>query len=176
MKEIAKAIKDQKMTYTIKTIDTAFTLTAFGVSFDDFNDWAGNAKKTAELMADITADGSLEALLVAGDGVFMQINTAGMNGKAWRGFGVRGNIDADGAEKIQVSAQEHAIFSKTGTDKAVIADQLTGEVFGGAIGEVMAAGYEYKVADGGVGYNFTTVVENTDGSFTAEMWIPVVKK
>ncbi|MDR0299306.1 MAG: GyrI-like domain-containing protein [Streptococcaceae bacterium] len=163
------------MTYTIQTINAPFQLTAYGVSFDDFNDWAGNAKKTAELMTAITADGSLDKLLAAGDGVFMQINSAAQGGKPWRGFGVKGDIDMAGTVKIAIHAQEHAVFSKVGADKASLADQLTGEVFGGAMREMIAAGYQYKVEDDSMGYNFTTVTENTDGSFTAEMWIPVVK-
>ncbi|MDR0297770.1 MAG: GyrI-like domain-containing protein [Streptococcaceae bacterium] len=163
------------MTYTLKTIDNAFKLTAFGVTFDDFNDWAGNAKLTSALMEKLTTDGSLASLLAAGDGIFMQINSASQDGKAWRGYGVRGDIDTAGATKIEVQAQEHAVFVKTGADKATLADQLTGEVFGGAIGEIIADGYEYKPV-AGAGYNFTRVLENADGTFTAEMWLPVVKK
>ncbi|WP_222705836.1 MULTISPECIES: hypothetical protein [unclassified Lactococcus] len=69
------------MTYLIKTMEHNFKMTAFGTSFDDFNDWEGNAKKTASLKEEITATGKLSALTALSDGQSYQINYV-LNGKA----------------------------------------------------------------------------------------------
>ncbi|MCQ6564102.1 hypothetical protein [Paenibacillus mendelii] len=50
--------------YSIKTISENYKMTAFGVSLEDYNDWAGNAAKTATKKAEITeARRSLSALV-----------------------------------------------------------------------------------------------------------------
>jgi len=60
--------------YSIKTISENYKMTAFGVPFDDFNDWAGNAAKTAAKKAEIVENGKLAELLALADGQEYQIN------------------------------------------------------------------------------------------------------
>ena len=156
------------MTYEIKTVNPEYIVTAYGVTLGDFNDWEGNNKKIAALKAEIEDNGSLEKLLSLADGKLLQLNSAATNGGPWRGFGVKGDFDIAGTEKITILAKDHAVFSATVSSKETGADELTGKVFGGMIGEL--TGYKY------VGpYNLTTVTEQADGTFLAEMWLPVEK-
>lgn len=155
------------MTYTIETIAAPFILTSLGVQMDDFNDWAGNAAKVASKKAEITENGALADLLALSDGQLFQVNSAA-SGKPYRGFAAKGDFAVEGAEKINILAQEHAVFSTVGTDAEKLADVLTGQVFGGGIQEL--DGYKYVGS-----YNFTTVKAQTGGNFKAEMWLPVVK-
>jgi hypothetical protein len=155
------------MTYTIKTIETAYKMTALGVQMEDFNDWAGNAAKIAAKKTEITENGALAELLALGDGQLFQVNS-GAGGKPYRGFAVKGEFDVEGARVLDINAQEHAVFSGIFDDEATAADQITGHVFGGGVQEL--DGYKY------VGpYNFTSVVAQADGTFLAEMWLPVAK-
>src|SRR4051812_36028133 len=88
---------ENKMTnYSIKTISENYKMTAFGVSFDDYNDWGGNAAKTAAKKAEITENGKLAELLALADGQEYQINY-NLDRKPWRGFGVMGEFNVEGA-------------------------------------------------------------------------------
>lgn len=147
------------MSYRIETIDTNFKMTAFGVTFDDFNDWAGNAAKTAARKAEITENGSLSNLTAAAlDHQEYQINYV-INGKAWRGFGVKGEFVTDDTEILQFLSGDYIVVSGSST-----IDQLTNEFFGGIINEIT----DYKYVGPG---NFAFV--KSDG--TTELWLRAEK-
>lgn len=158
------------MTFEMKNIEAAFTITTLGVALGNFNDFAGNNAKIAALKAEIESTGALQKLLDMGDGRLMQVNSANTNGQPYRGFGVRGDFDVENSEKITVLAKEHAVFKEIVSSVETGADELTGKVFGGLIGELAAGGYKY------VGpYNFTEVIVREDGAIEAEIWLPVEK-
>ncbi|MDR6552169.1 hypothetical protein [Paenibacillus qinlingensis] len=147
--------------YAIKTISENYKMTGFGVTFDDFNDWAGNAAKTAAKKAEITENGKLAELLALTDGQEYQINYV-VDGKAWRGFGVMGEFEVEGAVVLDFLAGEYIVVPGTGADKDRLADEITGKVFGGLLQEIK----EYKYVGPG---NATFVKANETGEFYGEM-------
>ncbi|NOU63478.1 hypothetical protein GC096_05385 [Paenibacillus sp. LMG 31461] len=149
--------------YSIKTISENYKMTAFGVSFDDFNDWAGNAAKTAAKKAEITENGKLAELLALADGQEYQINY-NFDHKPWRGFGVMGEFNVEGTVVLDFLAGEYIVVPGTGADKERLADEITGKVFGGLIQEIT----EYKYVGPG---NSTFVKANETGEFYGEMWL-----
>ncbi|WP_135547404.1 hypothetical protein [Paenibacillus cymbidii] len=154
-------------TYSIQTISENYKMTAFGVSFEDFNDWAGNAAKTAAKKAEITENGKLAELLALADGQEYQINYV-INGKAWRGFGVMGEFDVEGAVVLDFLAGDYIVVPGTGADKNRLADEITGKFFGGMMQEIT----DYKYVGPG---NSTFVKAAENGEFYGEMWLRAKK-
>ncbi|RKN81944.1 hypothetical protein [Paenibacillus ginsengarvi] len=153
--------------YSIKTISENYKMTAFGVTFQDFNDWAGNAAKTAAKKAEITENGELAKLLALADGQEYQINYV-VDGKAWRGFGVMGEFEVEGAVVLDFLAGDYLVVPGTGANKDRLADEITGKVFGGMLQEIK--NYQY-VGPG----NSTFVQAAENGEFYGEMWLRVKK-
>ncbi|WP_219836137.1 hypothetical protein [Paenibacillus sp. R14(2021)] len=153
--------------YAIKTISENYKMTAFGVSLEDYNDWAGNAAKTAAKKAEITENNKLAELLTLADGQEYQINYV-VNGKAWRGFGVMGEFDAGGADVLDILAGDYLVVPGTSADKDRLADEITGKVFGGLLQEIT----DYKYVGPG---NSTFVKAAENGEFYGEMWLRVQK-
>lgn len=149
--------------YSIKTISEDYKMTAYGVSFDDYNDWAGNAAKTSAKKTEITENGKLAELLALADGQEYQINY-NLDHKPWRGFGVMGEFNVEGAVVLDFLAGEYIVVPGTGADKDRLADEITGKVFGGLIQEIT----EYKYVGPG---NSTFVKANETGEFYGEMWL-----
>lgn len=153
--------------YSIKTISESYKMTGFGVAFEDYNDWAGNAAKTAAKKIEITDNGKLAELLALADGQEYQINYV-IGGKPWRGFGVMGEFDVDGGVVLQFLAGDYLVVPGTGADKDRLADEITGKVFGGMLQEIT----DYKYVGPG---NFTFVKADANGGFYGEMWLRVNK-
>jgi len=153
--------------YSIKTISENYKMTGFGVSFEDFNDWAGNAAKTAAKKAEITENGKLAELLALADGQEYQINYV-INGKAWRGFGVMGEFDVEDAAVLDFLAGDYLVVPGTGADKERLADEITGKVFGSMLQEIT----DYKYVGPG---NSTFVKADDNGTFYGEMWLRAKK-
>ncbi|NIK67297.1 hypothetical protein [Paenibacillus sp. BK720] len=153
--------------YSIKTISENYKMTAFGVSFEDFNDWAGNAAKTAAKKAEITENGKLAELRALADGQEYQINYV-LEGKAWRGFGVMGDFKVEDAVVLDFLAGDYLVVPGTGADKDSLADQITGKVFGGLLQEIT----DYKYVGPG---NSTFVKAAENGEFYGEMWLRAKK-
>ncbi|MCK9860205.1 MULTISPECIES: hypothetical protein [Paenibacillus] len=153
--------------YSIKTISENYKMTAFGVSFEDFNDWAGNAAKTAAKKAEITENGKLAELLALADGQEYQINYV-LDGKAWRGFGVMGDFKVEDAIVLDFLAGDYLVVPGTGSNKDSLADEITGKVFGGLLQEVT----DYKYVGPG---NSTFVKAAENGEFYGEMWLRAKK-
>ena len=153
--------------YSIQTISENYKMTAFGVSLEDYNDWAGNAAKTAAKKAEITENGKLAELLALADGQEYQINYV-IGGKAWRGFGVRGAYDVEGTVILDFLAGDYLVVPGTGADKDRLADEITGKVFGGLLQEIT----DYKYVGPG---NSTFVKAAEDGTFYGEMWLRAKK-
>ncbi|MCU6710940.1 hypothetical protein M6D81_19780 [Paenibacillus sp. J5C_2022] len=151
--------------YSIKTITENYKMTAFGVTLEDYNDWAGNAAKTAAKKAEITENGKLAELLALADGQEYQINHA-VDRKAWRGFGVMGEFNVEGAVVLDFLAGDYLVVPGSGADKDRLADEITGNVFGGMLEEITA--YKY-VGPGNA--TFVRAVEN--GEYYGEMWLRV---
>ncbi|MEY8444550.1 hypothetical protein AALA52_09985 [Lactococcus ileimucosae] len=156
------------MNYTITHIPEDYKMTAFGVTFEDFNDWAGNAQKTAQLKQSIIENGALAELAKKSDGQIYQINYANEAG-ARRGFGVMGAFsEVANTDVFEFLAGDYLVFEMTGDDKNTLADQLTGYVFGQALSEIT----EWQYIGPG---NATATSENPDGSFTATMTLRAQK-
>lgn len=153
--------------YSIRTISENYKMTALGVSFEDFNDWAGNAARTAAKKAEITENGKLAELLALADGQEYQINYV-IDGKAWRGFGVMGEFDVEGAVVLDFLAGDYLIVPGTGADKDRLADEITGRIFGGMLQEIT----DYKYVGPG-NSTFVKAIEN--GEFYGEMWLRAQK-
>ncbi|MGE6229907.1 hypothetical protein [Paenibacillus chitinolyticus] len=153
--------------YSIQTISENYKMTAFGVSLEDYNDWAGNAAKTAAKKAEITENGKLAKLLALADGQEYQINYV-LDGKAWRGFGVRDAYDVEDAVVLDFLAGDYLVVPDTGSDKDRLADEITGKVFGGLLQEIT----DYKYVGPG---NSTFVKAIEAGKFYGEMWLRVKK-
>lgn len=153
--------------YTIQTIPENYKMTGFGVILEDYNDWAGNAAKTAAKKAEITENGKLAELLALAEGQVYQINYV-LDGKAWRGFGVMGAYDVEGTVVLDFLAGDYLVVPGTGADKDALADEITGKVFGGLLQEVT----DYKYVGPG---NATFVKPAEDGKFYGEMWLRVQK-
>jgi hypothetical protein len=153
--------------YSIKTISENYKMTAFGVSLEDYNDWAGNAAKTAAKKAEITENGKLAELLAIADGQEYQINYA-IDHKAWRGFGVMGEFDMEGAVVLDFLAGDYLVVPGTGTNKDRLADEITGKVFSGMLQEIT----DYKYVGPG---NSTFIKAAENGEFYGEMWLRVKK-
>ena len=153
--------------YSIKTISENYKMTAFGVSFEDFKDWAGNAAKTAAKKAEITENGKLAELLALADGQEYQINYV-IDGKAWRGFGVMGEFDVEGAVVLDFLAGDYLVVPGTGADKDRLDDEITGKFFGGMMQEIT----DYKYVGPG---NSTFVKTAENGEFFGEMWLRAEK-
>jgi hypothetical protein len=147
--------------YSIQTVSENYKMTAFGVLLEDYNDWSGNAAKTAAKKAEITENGKLAELLALADGQEHQINYV-IDGKAWRGFGVMGAYDVEGAVVLDFLAGDYLVVPGTGVDKDRLADEITGKVFGGLLQEI--TDYQY-VGPG----NSTFVKAVEDGTFYGEM-------
>lgn len=153
--------------YSIKTISENYKMTAFGVSLEDYNDWAGNAAKTAAKKAEITENGKLAELLALADGQEYQINYV-IDGKAWRGFGAMGEFDVEGAVVLNFLAGDYLVVPGTGAVKDRLADEITGKVFSGMLQEII----DYKYVGPG---NSTFVKAAENGEFYGEMWLRVKK-
>ncbi|MFC4102104.1 hypothetical protein [Paenibacillus xanthanilyticus] len=153
--------------YSIQSISENYKMTAFGVTLEDYNDWAGNAAKTAAKKAEITENGKLAELLALADGQEYQINYS-LGGKAWRGFGVMGEFDLEGAVVLDFLAGDYLVVPGTGADKDGLADEITGHVFGGMLQQI--TDYRY------VGPGNATFVKAADhGEYYGEMWLRVKK-
>ncbi|QHW32253.1 hypothetical protein GZH47_16545 [Paenibacillus rhizovicinus] len=153
--------------YSIQTISENYKMTAFGVLLEDYNDWAGNAAKTAAKKAEITENGKLAELLALADGQEYQINYV-IDGKAWRGFGVMGEFDAEDTIVLDFLAGDYIVVPGTGADKDRLADEITGKVFGGMMQEIT----DYKYVGPG---NSTFVKAADNGEFYGEMWLRAKK-
>ena len=153
--------------YSIQTISENYKMTAFGVTLEDYNDWAGNAAKTAAKKAEITENGKLAELLALAGGQEYQINYI-LSGKAWRGFGVMGEFDVDGAVVLDFLAGDYLVVPGTSADKDRLADEITGKVFGGMLQQIT----DYKYVGPG---NSTFVKAAEHGEFYSEMWLRVKK-
>lgn len=153
--------------YTIQSIPENYKMTGFGVILEDYNDWAGNAAKTAAKKAEITENGKLAELLALADGQAYQINYV-LDGKAWRGFGVMGAYDVEGTVVLDFLAGDYLVVPGTGADKDTLADEITGKVFGGLLQEIK----DYKYVGPG---NATFVKPAEDGTFYGEMWLRAQK-
>jgi hypothetical protein len=153
--------------YSIKTISENYKMTGYGVLLEDYNDWAGNAAKTAAKKAEITENGKLAELLALADGQEYQINYV-IDGKAWRGFGVMGEHEVEGAVVLDFLAGDYLVVPGTGADKDRLADEITGKVFGGLLQEIT----DYKYVGPG---NSTFVKAAEDGEFYGEMWLRAKK-
>jgi hypothetical protein len=153
--------------YSIKTISENYKMTAFGVSLEDYNDWAGNAAKTAAKKAEITENGKLAELLVLANGQEYQINYV-MDGKGWRGFGVMGEFDVEGVVVLDFLAGDYLVVPGTGADKDRLSDEITGKVFGGMLQEIT----DYKYVGPG---NSTFVKAAENSEFYGEMWLRAKK-
>ncbi|SDX92937.1 hypothetical protein [Paenibacillus sp. CF384] len=153
--------------HSIQTISENYKMTAFGVTLEDYNDWAGNAAKTAAKKAEITENGKLAELLALADGQEYQINFA-IDRKAWRGFGVMGEFEVEGAIVLEFLAGDYLVVPGTGADKDRLADEITGKVFSGMLEEIT----DYKYVGPG---NSTFVKADENGKFYGEMWLRVKK-
>lgn len=153
--------------YSIKKIPENYKMTAFGVLLEDYNDWAGNAAKTAAKKAELVENGKLAELLSLADGQEYQINYI-INGKPWRGFGVMGEFDVEGVVVLDFLAGDYLVVPGTGTDKDRLADEITGKVFGGMLQEIT----DYKYVGPG---NSTFVKAAENGEFYGEAWLRVKK-
>jgi len=153
--------------YSIQTIAENYKMTGFGVILEDYNDWAGNAAKTAAKKAEITENGKLAELLALADGQEYQINYV-LDGKAWRGFGVMGAYDVEGAVVLDFLAGDYIVVPGTGADKDRLPDEITGNVFGGLLQQIT----DYKYVGPG---NSTFVKAAEDGTFYGEMWLRAKK-
>ncbi|MBM7569449.1 hypothetical protein [Paenibacillus sacheonensis] len=153
--------------YAIKTISENYKMTAFGVSLEDYNDWAGNAAKTATKKAEITENNKLAELLALADGQEYQINYV-IAGKAWRGFGVMGEFNVEGADVLDFLAGDYLVVPGTSADKERLADEITGKVFGGMLQGIT----DHKYVGSG---NSTFVKAAENGEFYGEMWLRVHK-
>jgi len=154
-------------TYSIQTIAENFKMTAFGVTLEDYNDWAGNAAKTAAKKAEITENGKLAELLALADGQEYQINYV-LDGKAWRGFGVMGEFDLEGAVVFDFLAGDYIVVPGTGANQDTLADEITGNVFGGVLQQIA----DYKYVGPG---NSTFVKAAENGEYYGEMWLRAKK-
>lgn len=155
-------------TYSIKTISENYKMTAFGVSLEDYNDWAGNAAKTASKKAEITENGKLAELLALANGQEYQINYV-LDGKAWRGFGVMGEFDVEGAVVLDFFAGDYLVVPGTGADKDRLVDEITSKVFGGLLQEIT----DYKYI--GPGNSTLVKAAENNGEFYGEMWLRAKK-
>ncbi|MDG0811176.1 hypothetical protein [Cohnella rhizosphaerae] len=153
--------------YTIQSIPENYKMTGFGVILEDYNDWAGNAAKTAAKKAEITENGKLAELLALADGQAYQINYV-LDGKAWRGFGAMGEYDVEDAVVLDFLAGDYLVVPGTGADQDALADEITGKVFGGLLQEIT----DYKYVGPG---NATFVKAAEDGNFYGEMWLRAKK-
>ncbi|MBM7566152.1 hypothetical protein [Paenibacillus sacheonensis] len=153
--------------YSIQSIAKNYKMTGFGVTLEDYNDWAGNAAKTAAKKAEITENNKLAELLALADGQEYQINYV-VGGKAWRGFGVMGEFDLEGADVLDFLAGDYLVVPGTSADKERLADEITGSVFGGLLQEIT----DYKYVGPG---NATYVKAAENGAFYGEMWLRVKK-
>lgn len=153
--------------YSIKTISENYKMTGFGVTLEDYNDWAGNAAKTAAKKAEITENGKLAKLLALADGQEYQINYV-IDGKAWRGFGVMGAFDAEDAVVLEFLAGDYLVVPGSGADKDRLPDEITGKVFGGLLQEIT----DYKYVGPG---NSTFVKADDNGAYYGEMWLRAKK-
>ncbi|QJC50446.1 hypothetical protein HGI30_01785 [Paenibacillus albicereus] len=149
--------------YSIQTISENYKMTAYGVALGDYKDWAGNAAKTAAKKAEITENGKLAELLALSDGQEHQINYV-LDGQAWRGFGVMGEFDVEGAVVLDFLAGDYIVVPGTGADKERLADEITGKVFGGLLNQIP----EYSYVGPG---NSTFVRADGAGGFYGEMWL-----
>jgi hypothetical protein len=153
--------------YSIQTISENYKMTAFGVTLEDYNDWAGNAAKTAAKKAEITKNGKLAELLALADGQEYQINYS-LGGKAWRGFGVMGAFELEGTVVFDFLAGDYLVVPGTGAVRDSLADEITGKVFGGMLQQIT----DYKYVGPG---NSTFVKAAENGGFYGEMWLRVKK-
>ncbi|MCR2805417.1 GyrI-like domain-containing protein [Paenibacillus soyae] len=153
--------------YSIQTISENYKMTAFGVTLEDYNDWAGNAAKTAAKKAEITENGKLAELLALADGQEYQLNYV-LGGKAWRGFGVKGEFDLEGTIVLNFLAGDYIVVPGTGADQDRLADEITGKVFGGLLEQIT----DYKYVGPG---NSTFVKAADNGEFYGEIWLRAKK-
>ncbi|WP_020620742.1 hypothetical protein [Paenibacillus daejeonensis] len=153
--------------YSIQTISENFKMTAFGVLLEDYNDWSGNVAKTAAKKAEITENGKLADLLKLADDQEYQINYV-IDGKGWRGFGVMGAFEVEGAVVLDFLAGDYLVVPGTGADKNRLYDEITGKVFGNLLQEITDCKY---VGPG----NFILVKANENSTFYGEMWLRVEK-
>lgn len=147
--------------YTIKTVSENYKMTAFGVALGDYSDWAGNAAKTAAIKAEITENGKLAELLALADGQEYQINYV-LDRNGWRGFGVMGEFDVEGAVVLDFLAGDYIVVPGTSADKDSLADEITGKVFGGLLEQLT----DYKYVGPG---NATFVQADGNGGYYGEM-------
>jgi len=154
--------------FSIRTISENYKMTGFGVTLEDYNDWAGNAARTAAMKAEITENGKLAELLALADGQQYQINY-NVNGKAWRGFGVMGEYELEGTVVLDFLAGDYLVVPGTGADEERLADEITGNVFGGLLQQIT----DYKYVGPG-NYTFVKAAE-AGGGFYGEMWLRAKK-
>jgi len=149
---------------------SAFMLTGYGFTIQaPFTDFAALAAEKKAFWEGLQADGRFDRLRkLAKDGLEWSVNEV-FQGKPWNYFAVEAKaLVEDATRLIEFPDSDYLVVAGSG-DRESLFDQLTGQAFGQVLGQVNDYAYVG-------GPNGTFRRENADGTYSGEIWIPVVKK
>ncbi|WP_125571068.1 effector binding domain-containing protein [Lacticaseibacillus songhuajiangensis] len=155
--------------YTIAT-QPAFSILGIGTELKShYTDFAGMAAEKSAFWNAVQADGRLEELqAIAADNKLFFVNEAYQN-KMMYYVAVRSDKDFASADRrIEFPAGEYVLVDGTGADAYSAAEGVIGAAFGGVLGQLSDVAYVG-------GPNAAAVEAQTDGTYAAKMYIPVVR-
>lgn len=155
--------------YTIEH-KKSFTLTAYGFSIrSNFHDITALQKEKAEFWGKLKADGRFDKLKAAAKNDREWSVNEVYQGKPWNYFAVEAGKSVDDATRIiEFPESEYIVVAGTG-EKEALFDHLTYIAFG----EVLPQITDYAYIGGP---NATYRIDNGNGAYYGEFWVPVVKK
>ncbi|MDR2833722.1 MAG: hypothetical protein LBV67_08410 [Streptococcaceae bacterium] len=155
--------------YRVVDVKSDFQITALGVELGEFNDFIGNAKKVAARLAEIEGNGDLAGLMKLRERDINFVVNYVINGKPWRGFGVLGSFNYKDAQILDFLKGNYIVAYLTNNNKEKIVDELTNEVFNNLLPTIT----DYNYVGPG---NSSFILDNGDGTYTAEMWLRAAKR
>lgn len=148
----------------------SFTLTAYGFTIrSDFKDMSALQQEKAEFWNTLRADGRFAKLKAAAKNDREWSVNEVYQGKPWNYFAVEAGKSVDDATRIIEFPEGTYIVVPGAGEKEALFDQLTYLAFG----EVLPQITDYAYIGGP---NATYRVDNGDGTYYGEFWVPVVKR
>ncbi|MEH7123493.1 GyrI-like domain-containing protein [Bacillus sp. JJ1532] len=158
--------------YTIEEKDS-FTVLGTGTELkSDYRDYAGINKEKADFWQAVSQDGRLDTLKAIATNDYVFIVNEAVNNKMMHYAGVMTEAAAPELGEtrvIQFPKGEYLVVKGEGNTLDELSNKVTGIAFGQALQEANNVAYVG-------GPNAAVVMEQRNGVFYGEMWIPVVRK
>ncbi|MBS4192306.1 effector binding domain-containing protein [Bacillus sp. FJAT-49705] len=156
--------------YTLEEKES-FTVLGIGTELkSDYTDYAGINKEKADFWSAVKQDGRLDKLKAVATNDYIFVVNEAVNNKMMHYAGVMTEASLPEASRvIQFPKGEYLVVKGEAETAEELSNTVTGIAFGQALQEANDVAYVG-------GPNAAVVMEQRNGVFYGEMWIPVVRK